>query len=272
MPDRLNATAAAANAVDCALDALERGRLRPRQIRDALRTLITPLERLCSVNLRRFVPSEQVVLSMKSLIRAHLASGASKAVDLWLGAAAMSLRALLHECDAYRRSYVLRDADDWLGLAVRADRLRGGYPSHAVDIMYEIVRGRSYTRPPFLSSEVHIRAMLSRHGSLFEVRAPYSERRWIASGTHEVAVALDAAFRRGMHESMTALGKKAPAPTLAWDQIQRRLVGHLRLEVVRSTLIRGGCLNDRRILVETDGHGVHVHWLSALQHARVPIE
>lgn len=270
--DVTHAAVAAANGLDSALDALERGTLTSTQLRVALGRLLRALERLGRLALARTFPSEHVLSALKASVRGSIAVQDVERADHWLAAAAFTMQSLLEGADAYRRSVLLRDADDWLGLAAHADRLRGRLPGSNLQNLYELVRGRPFARAPMLNPDAHIRALLSRRGSAFFVEAPFGSSAWLASGTHELAIAHDQGFRRGRFEGSLVLGGNAKEPRLSWDDVRRRYVGHLRLHRLRSAVTKGGCANARRVLVETDGHGVHIPWLSALLDAEVPIE
>lgn len=269
--DAPNAMGALANGLDAGLEAFNRGLLPAPEIRNELVILATALERRCLTNTLSIRARETLVPSLRTLVLFFLRVNYLAKANAYI-CLAMSFVAQRAEGDAFRRSYLLRDADDWLGIAARADLKHGRLPGYAVDLVHRVLRGRVWGGTTAMPAEASVLALVSRQGGVIEVRLPAGTERWLTADSHQLGVALDAAVERGWYEievSPTATPKDPPLP---WTDICQRIIDNFRLDKLRKAFTRNGSVGERRTLVETEGNGMHVPWLAVLQHAGVPVE
>ncbi|MEZ4225505.1 MAG: hypothetical protein R3B13_31425 [Polyangiaceae bacterium] len=242
--DTANAAGALSNGLERLIEVSERAQR--RSVLDGTEGL---LEQLGAMLDR--VPNEMELEIRKVLARAHLTRGEKESATKEVVAAVDVIEQALSEAgeDRFRRAFLLRDCDDWLGLAAAADpestlRFRGKLrrdcspipTDHAQDLVIYPILGR-------------------QRGGLLVWHAGELKFTQVTAA-HDLAMVIDALHR---HANRDIGQYKAGNDTEAkWRELLMKLAGMLRLHEVTALM------KDAHVLFVLEGASVRVPWPALL--------
>ena len=244
--DGANAAGALSNGLERFVEVWERSRR--KEILDAVQDLVTPLREAVGT-----LPDELTADIRKVIARADLAlEHSERAADVVRDAVATKQASLASAAaDEFRRSYILRDADDWIGLAAAA----------GPDVAFEI---RAVLRPAYAEtlSLSPVEATRFLYPVLGRQRAGIvywnGERADFLDVTvaHDVARVIDELHR---HAKRDMTDYKSGTPTEdRWRELLSRLAGMLRFHELKEMLAHAD------VVLLLEGAAVHVPWPALL--------
>jgi hypothetical protein len=163
--------------------------------------------------------------------------------------------------DKYTRSYFFRDCEDWLGYAYLASFGEDIHPGRFFDSVYRSLYGLQWSKRLRVEGISVVQVSVSRPCILFRALAYDGGTEISLWGPDNCFVALeevfDAARKDLEHFEKT---KQAPASATVWAKLADRLMAHLHFNRLHGEFQVQGVNNHPRLLVETQGNGLHIPW------------
>jgi hypothetical protein len=251
--DKVNSALALSNTIDAILDALNR---RPDQVMNfsaALRVLTINIETRLS-DLFEFSELKRSLLRRLSqaLLILHEPETAKRHIEAGLALLTEDLKATSD--NENHRSYLLRDADDWLGIQTLIEWPPASWFSET----YKTLRGADFPIIQANNAASIARIFVTRSGSFIAaILEGETDIHWIrASAGSDLAQTLDE-FRRTALKDVNAMSRGSLMPSSAelWKALVRRLCAQLGLFQLNSYMVSSV---SRRWIIQCEGVDFHL--------------
>ena len=248
--DRRNALAALSNGLERYVEVVERTPERRGLLADAITELCPGVEAE-----EQAAPDRLFALDVKRVaIRARLALQDKPSAATAVGEALDEIVRLGGTDDDFRRSFVLRRGEDWVGLSIRATEI--GSQLHGR--MHEVIRGAPRIAAVPKAGESAVRPILTRPLCIYEVDGAAREEN--VQSAHELARTLDKLHRFAAYDIATVAASESE-----WRGLLDRLAGQSRVAA-----ICGGLTNVQSFVL--GGTALHLPWTGLLVHAGIPAD
>ena len=206
--------------------------------------------------------AEEFSRQAQKLAEANFFLGHLLAARQWFGNGIERFAASLAQIhDRAERSLQLQNADDWLGLAVRIEGLQAGQ----CGTLFREAFAKIY---PDISPEIParsfatVRAHVSRQGSLFQFRAGTVRHARQVSKAHDLFVGLNDLYLAASNDLARYRANATLSSDQSWQDAIDALISQMQLRELSQC---GKGVSDlARLLVETQGAGLHFPWMGLL--------